>query len=638
MTENTKESWSIEKSLDLYGVNRWGLGFFDVSKDGNVEICPEAGKNNRKVSIPEIISGLKERGLEMPVLLRVGDFLNSRIKYLHDSFNTFIRDYNYQGTYQGVYPIKVNQQQQVVEHITDFGKQYHHGLEAGSKAELLAAISFLDDPDACLICNGYKDQEFIDIGLYARKMGINCIFVVEIPGELDLILERAEALNVAPKIGVRIKLTSSGGGQWAASGGDRSVFGLNMTQVVEAIDMLRAKGKLDCLCLLHYHIGSQIPNIRDIRSSVQEACQVYRGLVEEGAHMRYLDLGGGLAVDYDGSHTNSPSSRNYTLEEYCSDIVDTIIQNLNDSGVPHPVIITESGRSTVAYYSILLFNILDASKFELVSFESDLSDDSPEILNNMKDVFNSLSHGNLQECFNDAVYYKDVLAQVFKQGQISLRERAIGETIYWNIIAEIGEMLSSLKFVPAEMEIIPTLLSDIYYGNFSVFQSLPDIWAIEQLFPVMPVHRLNEKPEREGIISDITCDCDGVIERFIGHRNVRKSLPLHELRGDEEYYLGVFLVGAYQETLGDLHNLLGDTNVVTIEFKEGGGYEIVRELEGDSVADVLSYVEYDPKEMIRRVRKMAEQAVSQSRITPQERREILDTYSAGLRGYTYFER
>ena len=635
---NPIETWSVDKSLELYGVRLWGTGYFDISKIGEMQIRSGYGLSGKKVSILEIISGLKERGLEMPVLLRIGDFLNSRIKLLHDSFNKFIKEYNYKGKYRGVYPIKVNQQQQVVEHITDFGKQYHHGLEAGSKAELLVAISYLNDPDACLICNGYKDQEFIDLGLYARKIGLNCIFVIEIPSELELILERAEALKIEPRIGVRIKLTSSAGGQWAASGGDRSVFGLNMTQVVELLDILRTKGKLEYLCLLHYHIGSQIPNIRDIRAGVQEACQVYRGLAEEGAHMSYLDLGGGLAVDYDGSSTNSPSSRNYTLDEYCADIIDTVQQTLADTNIVHPTIITESGRATVAYYSILLFNILDTCKFEPQPFTGKLPKDSAEILKNMGDVYNTMNQKNFQECFNDAVFYKDQLTQLFKQGQVSLRERALGETIFWNIVVEIGKMMTKSKFIPSEMKVIPAILSDIYYGNFSVFQSVPDIWAINHLFPVMPIHRLNEKPTREAIISDITCDCDGVIDRFVDLRNIRETLPLHELKEGEEYYLGVFLVGAYQETLGDLHNLLGDTNVVTIMFNEEGGYDIVRELEGDSVADVLSYVEYDPKVMLNRIRKTAERAVSQQKITPQERRQIMDAYSDGFRGYTYFER
>ncbi len=638
MDNVTKTAWSVGDSIDLYGVDRWGLGYFDVSADGEVEVCLENENKGTKISLLDIISGLKERGLEMPVLLRIGDILNFRIRHLHESFNKFIQEYDYQGEYRGVYPIKVNQQEQVVEHITDFGKQFHHGLEAGSKAELLAAISFLDDPEACLVCNGYKDEEFVDLGLYARKIGINCIFVVESPGEIDLILDRAEKLSVDPGIGLRVKLSASGQGKWAASGGDRSVFGLNITQLVEAVDALREKGKLDCLCLLHYHIGSQIPNIRDIRSSVQEACQVYKGLCDEGAPMRYLDLGGGLAVDYDGSHTNSPSSRNYSMDEYCADIVDTIIQNFQETDVRHPTIITESGRATVAHYSILLFNILDASRFEPLPIEGDLPEDSPEILNNMKDVLDNLSVSTVQECFNDALYFKDQLTQAFKLRRITLRDRSVGETIYWNIIGGIGKLMGEMEFIPPEMQVIPSLLSDIYYGNFSLFQSLPDIWAINHLFPVMPIHRLGEKPTREGIISDITCDCDGVIEQFVDLHGTRDSLPLHELRENEEYYLGVFLVGAYQETLGDLHNLLGDTNVVTIEFKESGGYEITRELEGDSVADVLSYVEYEPKEMLNRFRRLAERAVSSGKISAQERREILDAYSAGMRGYTYFER
>jgi arginine decarboxylase len=586
----------------------------------------------------DIISGIKERGLKMPILLRLGDILQSRISLLHDSFQTAIDTFGYKGQYRGVFPIKVNQQQQVVEEVTHFGSKYHHGLEAGSKAELIAAISLLKDPEACLICNGYKDEEFIDLGLYAQKMGFKCFFVIEMPSELPMVLERAARLNIKPLIGIRIKLATRAGGHWTESGGDRSIFGLSMTQLIQMVDELKENGMIDCLQLLHYHLGSQIPNIRDIRSAVVEACRVYAGLVEEGAPMGYLDIGGGLAVDYDGSHTNFTSSRNYSLAEYCADVIEVIMGTLDEQGVPHPTIISESGRATVAYYSVLLFNIIDVSSFQTLPIAETPPEDTPEMIANLLDVLHSLTLKNMQECYNDAIYYRDEVRQLFKHGNITLRERITGENIFWHVMKKIAADLSKLKNVPSELQGIENALADIYYGNFSVFQSLPDAWAIDHLFPIMPVHRLNEAPRRNAIIADITCDCDGKIDKFIDTHNVRQSLPLHDFKADEEYYLGVFLVGAYQETLGDLHNLLGDTNIVSIQIKKNGDFKFIRELEGDSVADVLSYVEYDTKAMVVQFRETAEKAVRQGLITPNERQQIMRAYQKGLRGYTYFEK
>jgi arginine decarboxylase len=631
------ERWTVENSVDLYGIRNWGGGYFDISEKGEITINPRGGDPANAVSMMDIISGVKDRGLGMPILLRLGNILQSRISLLHESFKTAIDNFGYKGEYRGVYPIKVNQQQQVVEEVTHFGSQYHHGLEAGSKAELIAAISLLKDPEACLICNGYKDEEFIDLGLYARKMGFKCFFVIEMPSELPLILERAAKLGIKPLIGLRIKLSSRAGGHWTESGGDRSIFGLSMTQVIETVDYLKEKGMLDCLQLLHYHLGSQIPNIRDIRFAVVEACRVYAGLVDEGAPMGYLDLGGGLAVDYDGSHTNFTSSRNYTLAEYCADIIEVIMGTLDDQEIPHPTIITESGRATVAYYSVLLFNIIDVSCFETLPIPEKMGEDSHEMIGNLKEVLSTLTLKNLQECYNDALYYRDEIRQLFKHGNLSLRERAVGENIFWHVLKRIAVDLKKMKKIPPELDGIENALADIYYGNFSVFQSLPDSWAIDHLFPVMPVHRLNEAPTRNAVIADITCDCDGKIDKFIDVHDVKNTLPLHELKTDDEYYLGVFLVGAYQETLGDLHNLLGDTNIVSIEIKKDGDFKFIREIEGDSVADVLSYVEYDTKAMVVSFRESAEKAVRRGLITPNERQKIMKAYQSGLRGYTYFE-
>jgi arginine decarboxylase len=631
------EQWSTEQAAELYGVERWGAGYFSVSEKGEVVVHP-GGNGGVSVSLYEVARGIQERGFDLPVLVRLSDILDARIKNIHESFGTAIRDYSYGGNYRGVYPIKVNQQQQVVEEICNFGVNYHHGLECGSKAELIAAMSFLKDPEAYLVCNGYKDEEFVDLGLYALKMGIRCVFVIEMPSELDLIIERSKALGVRPLLGVRMKLSTQASGHWTESGGERSVFGLNTAQVMDVLDRLRDEQMLDCMHLLHYHLGSQIPNIRDIREAVKEGCRIYAGLVEEGAPMGVLDLGGGLAVDYDGSHTDFTSSCNYGTAEYCSAIVEEIMSILDENGTPHPDIITESGRATVAYYSILLFNVLDVSRFETHALPETLPDDSHELLVNLMEALRSLTSKNVQECYHDAIYYRDEAHELFKRGGITLRERALAGQIFWHILTRISVLLRDLDYVPDEFEHLTSALADVYYGNFSLFQSLPDSWAIDQLFPILPIHRLDEQPTREAILADITCDCDGKIDRFIDLRDVRKTLPLHDLKDDEDYTLGVFLVGAYQETLGDLHNLLGDTNVVSVRIDTDGHTHYTREIEGDSVADVLTYVEYEPKEMIRRMRAMAEQAVKAGSLTPKERRAVMDAYESGLRGYTYFER
>lgn len=634
--KHTMERWTVEDSADLYQIREWGAGYFHISETGDVTVTPLRDKSV-SVSLPEIISGIAARGYDMPMLLRFEDILDSQITQLHESFRTAIDRFDYQGEFKGVYPIKVNQQKQVIETITRIGKVYHHGLEAGSKAELIAALSFLDDKEACLVCNGYKDREFIDLGLYACKMGYKCFFVLEMPGELDLILERSKALGIKPLLGVRFKLSTQAGGHWTESGGDRSIFGLTTSQIIEAIEKLKAAGMLDCLQLLHYHLGSQIPNIRDIRASIQEACRVYSGLVLEGAAMGYFDLGGGLAVDYDGSHTNYMNSRNYTLDEYCADMIEAIMVILSEHEIPHPTIITESGRATVAYYSVLLFNIFETSSIDMDSVPAELPEDTPENIMNLFEVLKSLNIRNLQECYNDALYYRDEIRQMFKIGDLTMRQRALADKIFWRIIQALSENVRSLKVVPKDLMDIETALCDTYYANFSVFQSLPDSWAIGHLFPVMPVHRLDEMPERNAILADITCDCDGKIDRFIDKQGVRRALKLHTIGDSEDYYLGVFLVGAYQETLGDLHNLLGDTNVVSIRVHEDGSYSFVREIEGDTVADVLSYVEYEPKEMTKQFRAIAEQAIRDNLITPRERREIMNMYEEGLRGYPYFE-
>lgn len=632
------DAWSAAESAELYGVPRWSNGYFHVNAAGDLCVAPGGSDNGRSVAFKEIISGLHERGVDMPVLLRFEDILEASIESINGAFKQAISEYGYGNVYRGVYPIKVNQQEQVVEKICAFGSRYHHGLEAGSKAELIAAISFLRDPDAYLICNGYKDEEFVELTLRANQMGVRGVLVVETPNELELILEQSKRLGVRPVLGVRMKLSAQAGGRWTESGGDNSLFGLTVAQLMGVVDRLRDEDMLDALVLLHYHLGSQIPNIRDIRAAVGEAARIYTGLVHEGAAMGVLDLGGGLAVDYDGSHSDFACSCNYGVNEYCVDIIEGIMGVLDEAEVAHPVLITESGRAVVSYHSVLLFNVLDVSRFESSVEEVAPNTQAHEHLQHLCNIPALLVADNLQECYHDAVFYRDELRTLFKLGAISLRERATAERYFWHIMIKALALAETLPFVPDEFVDLAPRLADVYYGNFSVFQSLPDAWAIDQIFPVMPVHRLDEKPERRAIIADITCDCDGKLSRFADRRDVARTLPLHELRDRDEYYLGVFLVGAYQETLGDLHNLLGDTNVVNLQIDGEGRVHYEREIEGDSVADVLSYVEYDPRSVMRRIKEMAEHAVRHGMMSVAARRDAVRAFEDGMRGYTYFER
>ncbi|MDA3850838.1 MAG: biosynthetic arginine decarboxylase [Spirochaetaceae bacterium] len=632
------DSWNIDKSAELYALKDWGAGYYGIDSQGNLTIRVQTPQGLQEIPFTEIISGITERGMNLPVLLRIENFLDSQISKLNLSFKKAMEAQNYTNVYRGVYPIKVNQQEQVLHEITRFGAQYHHGLEAGSKAELIAALGIMEDPEACLICNGYKDEEFIDLALNAIKMGYKVFLVLEMPMELELIIKRSRALGIEPKLGVRFKLSARAGGHWSESGGDRSLFGLSSTQVIQVVDRLKDEGLLHCLELLHFHLGSQVPNIRDIRRAVLEAARLYGGLVKEGAPMGHFDLGGGLAVDYDGSQTNYEHSRNYGLDEYTYDIIEQLISVFDQEGVDHPVVLSESGRATVAYYSVLLVNVLDVTRFEPQPLPEKLPEDTPDTIVSLYDVLQDMSRKNLQECFNDALYFRDQSLQLYQHGQITLRQRSLMENIFLTILHKISNHADSLKRLPPGLEGLNQGLSDIYYANFSVFQSLPDAWAIDQVFPVMPITRLNEAPTRQGIIADITCDCDGQINHFISMKNPQSTLPLHEFSHDQEYYLGFFLVGAYQETLGDLHNLLGDTNVVSIRIQQDQTFDIVREIDGDSIADVLSYVEYEPPVLLERFRQKAERAVKQGKISPRERRDMVQGFETSLRGYTYFER
>ncbi len=501
----------------------------------------------------------------------------------------------------------------------------------------MIAISSIKSSTAPIICNGYKDREFIQLALYGILIGLNIFLVVERPNEVDEILRSASEIGVKPNIGIRVKLASTVGGKWAESAGDHSVFGLTASQIIEVVDILRKEDMLDSLKLLHYHMGSQIPDIRHIRDAAGEASKFYINLVREGAPMGYIDLGGGLAVDYDGSKTIFDSSKNYTLEEYCGSIVDSMKQGFDEAGIEHPDIITESGRAVSAYSSVLIFNILDVNSLVVDTEEIKIPDNAHESLKNLNELLTIINVKNLQESYHDAIYYRDEIRSLFQMGKVTLRERANAEELFWRAIKRIKILADELKYIPDEMKKLETLLADIYYGNFSLFQSLPDCWAIDQLFPILPLHRLDEKPDNPAIIADTTCDCDGKIDKFIGLYEIRRNLMLHNIKPGEEYFLGVFLVGAYQETLGDLHNLFGDTHVISITIDDEGEMRLSREIRGDSVADVLSYVEYNPSVLLEQIRKLAEKGVKEKKYFPHQRKAIMAAFEEGMRGYTYFE-
>lgn len=632
------KNWSAADSAELYGVENWSNGYFGVSRNGEATVnLIDTDGEARPVSLYTIMKGLAERGTDAPVLLRFRDLLRARIDELNQSFIKAIREVDYQGVYRGVYPIKVNQQREIVEEIVSYGARYHYGLEAGSKPELIAAMAQMKDTEAFLMCNGYKDDEFIDLALTAQRMGINICLILEMPNELPAILARAEAMGIEPNLGVRVRLAAKGSGHWSESAGDRSVFGLNTAQVIEVVDTLKAAGKLHCLKVLHYHQGSQIPNISVVREGLTEACRMYIDLVREGAAMGTLDMGGGLAVDYDGSQTNFHSSCNYTIEEYARDIVEVVGEMCTKCEVPHPTLVTESGRAIVSYHAALVFNILDvASAPGQDATPPELPENSSEVLKALDETRRMLTRKNIQECYNDANYYRDQLRMQFFYGNSSLRERGIGEAIYWHIMGMISRRIDEMSEIPEDLKEVSDNMVDCYYGNFSLFQSMPDSWAIDQLFPVMPIQRLCERPTRKTVLVDITCDCDGKVDNFIDREDIAHSLPLHDFEGKENYYVAVFLVGAYQETLGDIHNLLGDTNVVSVHL-ENGRPVYTQEEEGDSVADVLSYVKYDTRDLVAKFRNLAERAVEDGLMTPRQRRDALEAYRTGLNGYTYYE-
>lgn len=628
------DSWTIADAVKHYDIDRWGDEYFSISENGDVQIvCP--GKDGvLRISFMDVIEGLLARGLDMPVLLRIENILDHRIAQLNEAFAQAINDAGYQNVYRGLFPIKVNQQAGVIKEIMRAGHPHSHGLEAGSKAELMIALAEIEDNDSYVVCNGFKDSEFVELGLSALQLGIQCFFVIETLSELEIIIEQSKIYDIKPLLGVRLKLASTVDGHWKEDSGDRSIFGLTATQLIQVVDRLKQENMLDCLKMLHFHLGSQIPNIRNIRVGVEEACRYYLGLREEGAPLGFLDLGGGLGVDYEGTNSSDSHSKNYHLQEYCIDIVEKVMEVLDTEDVPHPVLMSESGRATVAYSSVLLFNILNNAHFEPLP-ESEIIEDRHEVYSHLLAVAEELSLKNVQESYNDALYYRDEARQLFRLGQLDLHTRSICENLFLRILQNILQLLPDIERMPVELEDLEDRLADIYYGNFSVFQSLPDHWAIDQTFPVMPLHRLNEVPTRNAVLADLTCDCDGKIDRFIGQQS---TLSLHRLKEKEEYYLGVFLVGAYQETLGDLHNLFGDTNIASIRIHADNSFDFTSEAEGDSITEVLSYVEYDPLTLVKQFRNKAEKAVRDGYITLEQRQSILKLYNESMRGYTYYER
>ncbi len=631
-----RSNFTPEQASELYSCTGWGREFFSVNENGEVVVHLNDNGKKTKLSLFEVAKGMKERGFDYPLLLRFRDLLDAQIRDLNEAFISAIKDHDYKANYRGVYPIKVNQQQQVIEEVTEFGRQYHYGLEAGSKPELLLAMAYMHDPEAYIICNGYKDSEFIDLALQGSKMGLQIVIVVEMPSEIDLVIERSKALGILPILGMRVKLSSCNNSHWQHSSGENSVFGLTPEQVIGSIDRLRSVDMLHCFKLMHFHQGSQVADIREIRDAASEAMRIYVQLVNEGAPMGIIDIGGGLGVDYDGTRSTRPNSRNYGLPEYAADVVDVFKTVCEETNTTHPTIISESGRAIAAYYSVLIFNVLDVNHAVIQEGTRPSVTSMHPTLRKLMEVDDNLRADNVQECYNDANYYRKDLKAQFFYGRVTLRQHAEGNRLFKFVIKRIIDMVGAMENPPEELSEIGANLHDVYYANFSLFQSLPDSWAIDQLFPVMPIHRLTEKPTRTAVIADITCDCDGRIDTFVVDGEITKALPLHPLKDGEDYLLGVFLVGAYQETLGDLHNLLGDTHVASISVEEGK-VRYLHELEGDTVADVLSYVEYEPAQVVRRFRKLAEKSVESGLISAAERKNIMSMYEESIRGYTYFE-
>ncbi len=634
-TLDPSDRWATADASELYDVPSWGKGYFSVGEQGHVLVHPEKDPT-RSIDMKQLIDTLVLRGISLPILVRFAEILKHRLGEIHEAFDVAIREHKYNGGYCCVYPIKVNQQRQVVEEVLEFGKQYRFGLEAGSKPELLAVMALADN-ETPIICNGFKDDEYIEMAMLAQKIGRQIIPVVEKYTELGLIIKYAQKVGVRPTIGIRAKLASRGSGRWKSSGGYRSKFGLSTTEVLKVLRELESHGMSDCLKLLHFHLGSQITNIRQVKGAVNEAARLYTELWREGATgLEYLDVGGGLGIDYDGSQTDFESSVNYTLQEYANDVIYHAQNVCDEASVPHPKIITESGRATVAYHSALVFNVLGVSGLGEEEAPQELPNDPEQPLIDLQETYRSVNARNMLEAYHDAQQALDSALNLFSLGYLPINQRCLAENLYWAILRKVQKMAKELDFFPEELEGLDALLSDTYFCNFSLFQSMPDSWAIKQLFPIMPIHRLDEKPTHPAVLGDITCDSDGKVDQFIDRRDVKKSLALHEFNG-ENYYLGAFLVGAYQEILGDLHNLFGDTNAVHVRLSPSGEVMLDEVIKGDTVREVLDYVQFKTESLVTRLRRDVESAVREGLLGYEEAGRLVRFYEEGLHGYTYLE-
>ncbi len=640
---NPAQPWQVLDSEELYHVKGWGKGYFGTNAAGHVVVRPDT-QPDREIDLFEVVEGLKARDLTTPVVVRFSDILAHRLKNIHAAFAQAIAENDYQNKYAAVFPIKVNQQRLVVEEVYRYGKEFGFGLEAGSKPELLAVMAMTESTaDRLIICNGFKDDSYIEAVTLANKLGRTIIPVVENFDELGLILKHSQTYGVRPRIGVRVKLFSEGSGRWRDSAGEKSKFGLFVTEIMELFNILKSHDMLDCLQLVHCHPGSQLQDIRRVKDAINELAHVYAELKLMGAGLQYIDVGGGLGVDYDGSGTNFSSSMNYTLNEYASDVVYRIASVCNARNIPHPMIISESGRAVAAYHSVLIFDALGSSaldKFQVTGNEVDDYRGTQELPAPVRDLsvaYRSVNERRLVECYHDALTAREQTLQMFTIGLLSLEFRAMAERLYWATLARIRDACRKLERMPEELEDLEVILSDTYFCNFSVFQSLPDSWAIDQLFPIMPVHRLDERPTRLGVLADITCDSDGKIDHFVSLRDVKRTLELHELKEGEKYYLAAFLVGAYQETLGDLHNLFGDTHVVHIRLHDEGGWWIEEIVKGDTANKVLEYMEYDVAELAPALSRDCERAIRDGRMTIAESQKLKRFYETELDGYSYLE-
>ena len=634
---NMLNTWAIQDSADTYGIDHWGKGYFSINPDGNVAVHPEKNPA-RSIDLKKLVDQLILRGIQLPTLIRFSDILKHRVGEMHAAFQSAIAENNYQNRYICVYPIKVNQQRHVVEEILKVGAGYGWGLEAGSKPELLVVLALANGNDTPIICNGFKDDEFIETVVLAQKVGKNIIPVIEKFTELELLIKYGQKHGVRPRMGMRVKLATRGSGRWESSGGARSKFGLFVAEMLQALDYLKQRNMADCLKLLHFHLGSQITNIRTVKNALNEAARIYAELARAGAGMEYIDVGGGLGVDYDGSQTNFESSINYTLQEYASDVVFRIKSVCDECGVKHPTIISESGRAMVAYHSALVMNVLGVSgfKFSDVPRELPSGEDVPQPVKDLFDSFRDVNKKNFLEVYHDAMQQRDESLNLFNLGYLSLELRSLAEKLFWGICGKILRVLEEIDYVGEDLETLKIQLSDTYFCNFSIFQSMPDSWAIKQLFPIMPIHRLKEEPTHRAVLADITCDSDGKVDCFIDLRDVKRTLELHQYTG-EDYFLGAFLVGAYQEILGDLHNLLGDTNAVHVHIDEQGEIHVEEVVRGDTVREVLQYVQFSADELLARMRKDVERAVREKTISLEESTLLMNFYESGLSGYTYLE-